>query len=271
MPSSPVRSPPSSPLSPRSPLSPAHRRAGQNNGVLPGFRAPPREKRPIAQMTVRELQDLQNLNNKLLSNPGASTSSYAQRIYIEQAAIEERLVELQGVESINTGLKRTHIRGENDMSIDGPSEPISSRTIEAKRKALSRYRASEGPSNIGTMSMQEAMDLERQAFLRDQERRQQLEEKQRRRAQQMQNTLTAKEREARILAFMNYKPSDSDLEDDDEDEDDDDPATWFEDDQDDGRKGQDIVDPDEEDYSHIIRVDENHHHYNTFYEPRDND
>ena len=44
--------------------------------------------------------------------------------------------------------------------------------------------------------------------------------------------------------------------DDDYDEDDDDPSTWFDDDQDDGRKGQDIVEPDYDDYSDIIRIDE---------------
>jgi hypothetical protein len=52
----------------------------------------------------------------------------------------------------------------------------------------------------------------------------------------------------------NYKPTESDLEDDDDD-DDGDPSQWFEDDQDDGRKGQDIVHSDDEDLSHIIRVD----------------
>ena len=46
------------------------------------------------------------------------------------------------------------------------------------------------------------------------------------------------------------------MEDDDDDEGDEDPASWFDDDQDDGRKGQDIVEPDEEDYSHVIRIDE---------------
>lgn len=66
----------------------------------------------------------------------------------------------------------------------------------------------------------------------------------------------------------NYKPTESDLEDDD---DDDDPANWFEDDQDDGRKGQDIIEPDEEDYSDIIRVDASRIRYSTFYEPRDDD
>jgi hypothetical protein len=55
----------------------------------------------------------------------------------------------------------------------------------------------------------------------------------------------------------------------DDDSDDEDPASWFEDDQDDGRKGQDIVEPDFEDLSDIIRVDASRIHYSTFYEPRD--
>ena len=56
----------------------------------------------------------------------------------------------------------------------------------------------------------------------------------------------------------NQKPSDSDLEDEeDDDEDEVDPSTWFEDDQDDGRKGQDIIEPDfDDDLANIIRVDE---------------
>ena len=63
--------------------------------------------------------------------------------------------------------------------------------------------------------------------------------------------------------------TEEDEESDDEDSDDDDPATWFEDDQDDGRKGQDLVEPDEEDLSNVIRIDENQLHYSTFYEPRE--
>jgi hypothetical protein len=56
----------------------------------------------------------------------------------------------------------------------------------------------------------------------------------------------------------NHKPSESDMEDDSDDGEDDDPSSWFEDDQDDGRKGQDIVnhDSDDEDLSHIIRIDD---------------
>jgi hypothetical protein len=69
----------------------------------------------------------------------ASTSTYVQRVLAEQAAVESRLVELDGVETINTGLKRTFIRGEDGMNIDLPPEPPTSRTLEAKRKALSRF------------------------------------------------------------------------------------------------------------------------------------
>ncbi len=71
-----------------------------------------------------------------------------------------------------------------------------------------------------------------------------------------------------LCPSRNHKPTESDMEDDDDDDSDDDPANWFEDDQDDGRKGQDIVEPDMEDYSEIIRVDESKLHYSTFYEPR---
>lgn len=73
-----------------------------------------------------------------------------------------------------------------------------------------------------------------------------------------------------ISCCRNHKPSESDMEDDDdEDDEDEDPASWFEDDQDDGRKGQDIIEPDAEDLADIIRVDESRIRYSTFYEPRD--
>jgi hypothetical protein len=67
-----------------------------------------------------------------------------------------------------------------------------------------------------------------------------------------------------LSPLRNYKPSsESDLEDDDDLEDED-PSTWFYDDQDDGRKGQDIIEPDAEDISDVIRVDTNRIYYNTF-------
>ncbi len=70
-----------------------------------------------------------------------------------------------------------------------------------------------------------------------------------------------------LSLFRNYKPSESDLEDnDDDDSEDEDPSTWFYDDQDDGRKGQDIIEPDAEDILDIIRVDTSRIYYNTFSE-----
>lgn len=56
-----------------------------------------------------------------------------------------------------------------------------------------------------------------------------------------------------------YKPTDSDLEDGDDDDEGDEESrpSWFdEDDQDDGIKGQDIIEPDYEDLSSVIRIDE---------------
>lgn len=64
--------------------------------------------------------------------------------------------------------------------------------------------------------------------------------------------------------------TDSDLEDEDDD-DDSDPGTWFDGQDEDGVKGQNIVLPDVEDFSDVIRLDESRIPYNIFYEPRDND
>lgn len=54
---------------------------------------------------------------------------------------------------------------------------------------------------------------------------------------------------------------------DDYESDDEDPANWFEDDQDDGRKGQDIIEPDYEDLNNIIRIDTTHIPRNVFFDP----
>jgi hypothetical protein len=135
------------------------------------------------------------------------------------------------------------------------------------------------------------MRLEQQAHARDRERQERREERKQMKAPPTLNpTLTREEQEARILAFMyavrplipvsllayqlisfnrNYKPTDSDLEDDDSSDDDDDPGTWFDNEDEDGIKGQNIVLPDTEDYTNIIRIDEGRIPYNIFYEPRD--
>lgn len=76
---------------------------------------------------------------RLFISSDASTSTYVNRVQAEQAAVESRLIELDGMETINTGLRRTVIRGEGDMIVDPPPEPPTSRAIEAKRKALAQF------------------------------------------------------------------------------------------------------------------------------------
>ncbi|GLB33680.1 hypothetical protein LshimejAT787_0105640 [Lyophyllum shimeji] len=252
---------------PPSPTSPVNRR---RQPTLPGFRPPPRPKQRIEEMTLRELQDLHCLNAKILSSPGASTSTYVGRVSVQQTQIEARLIELEGMETINTGLKKARIKGEGDATVDAVDPPVS-RTIEAKRRALHKFAPPLGGSVPGTLSLQDAMNLEQQAHMREKERIERIAEKKRRLGMPIKGeVLTRQEREARIWAFMNHKPTESDLEDDDdEDSDDDDPASWFEDDQDDGRKGQNIIEPDVEDLSDIIRIDPSRIPNSTFYQPRD--
>ncbi|CCM04834.1 uncharacterized protein FIBRA_07027 [Fibroporia radiculosa] len=227
----------------------------------PGFLVPPKPNgaTPIARMSVRELRDQRARNARILSQSTASTSSYAQRIAAEQAAIESRLLELVEVDAIQRRLGDAQIHDADEpMSVDPPQQP-EYHPIDTKRRVLAKFAshmASLHPHSTG-MTLQEAVRIEQEAHAADQRRKQELEEKRRRQGYIANGEiLTKEEREARMWAFMNYKPTDSDLEDDEDDEDDDDPSTWFEDDQDDGRKGQDIVEPDEEDFSNIIRIDE---------------
>ncbi|KAF8558854.1 hypothetical protein OG21DRAFT_990798 [Imleria badia] len=257
--------------SPQSPTSPT--RAKKTTLPL-GFRATPKPKpKPIAEMTARELHDQHDRNGRLLSSSIASTSSLVQRVTAEQTAIEARLLELEGIEEIRNGLKNANINSDEIMPVDAQPEP---RVIDAKRRALSRYAplvSNNGNHQLGSLSLQEAVELEQRAHAIDSERQQRSENRKRRIGLPVKGEiLSRQEMDARIRTFMNYKPTDSDLEDMDEDDDqDDDPSTWFEDDQDDGIKGQDIIPPDMEDLTNVIRVDESRIRYSTFYEPRDGD
>ncbi|PCH41281.1 hypothetical protein WOLCODRAFT_69214 [Wolfiporia cocos MD-104 SS10] len=224
----------------------------------PGFRVPPKPNAtPISRMTVRELRDRQARNASILAQPTASTSAFVERIATDQAAIEARLTELVGVEGIRGQLEGAKIEDEA-MSVDSPtSEQSEYRPIGAKQRALAKFASRRNTQN-SAMTYEEAVRIEQEAHAADAKRRQELEDRRRRQGLTLSGeSLTRQEREARMWAFMNYKPTESDLEDGTDDESDDDPAGWFEDDQDDGRKGQDIVEPDfDADYSHIIRIDE---------------
>ncbi|KAH8106101.1 hypothetical protein BXZ70DRAFT_416172 [Cristinia sonorae] len=253
--------------------------------TIPGFISPPKPKqRPIYDLSVAELYEKHARNKRILANPAPSTSAYVQRLSTEQTAIEARLTDLVGVERIQQMLKRTTISEDDGMKVDTPSPPQleddrlkapTSRAIETKRRILNNYAPMgyKKDNSTSSFTFEEAARIEQEAHAQDERRRQEAEERKRRKGLPIKGeVLSEKERAARIWAFMNYKPSESDLEDDtDEESDEDDPASWFDDDQDDGRKGQDIIEPDEEDYSNIIRVDEARVPRSIFYEPRDDE
>ena len=64
-----------------------------------------------------------------------------QRISKQQNAIEARLAELVGMDTIQDMLKRTKIKGEDDMSVDDEDEepPAPSRAVETKRRVLAKF------------------------------------------------------------------------------------------------------------------------------------
>ena len=217
--------------------------------VPPGFRAPPKPKqKPISQMTARELHDQHDRNARLLNssyvdfrpqvicNKGslhgsttdivrpnfrsACTSALAERLSSEQAAIESRLLELEGVEAIRRGLKKTDINADEIMNVDQPQVP---RVIDAKQRALSRYvcatasmfdrlkltgmlqapMAPNGAQHVGSITLQEAIELEQRAHVQDAARQQRLDERNRRIGLPVRGeVLSRAEMDARMWAFM---------------------------------------------------------------------
>ncbi|KAF8528768.1 hypothetical protein BU17DRAFT_79924 [Hysterangium stoloniferum] len=244
----------SSPISPSSP-------GGFHKSIPAGFLpfSRPQQKR-LDQLTHRELLERYAQNKNILNQPIPSTSSHHQRVITEQAAIEEIL----GMEALQQGIARTHITEvDHPMdSTDTSPPPPQSRAVETKRRLIERYYGGNTKQRGATKSLglDEAMALEQKAHLAALERKKQEEERRRQYGLPRPGEfLTREEREARIWAYMNTKPSESDEEDEDwneNDENETDPSRWFEYDEDDGKQGQPLVDPDE--IADIIRVDDSH-------------
>ncbi|EPQ59326.1 hypothetical protein GLOTRDRAFT_33193, partial [Gloeophyllum trabeum ATCC 11539] len=197
----------------------------------------------------------------------ASTSVYIQRVSQEQAAVVARLTAL-GMDSIQEGMSSTSIS--EGMTVNQPQEPPLSRAIAAKQRVLAKFVRTTATTGPNTLSFQEAVEIEKRAHAHDLMKKQKINERKMRQGLPIKGeVLTRAEMDARMWAFLSYKPTESDMEDeDDEDEDDsdDDPASWFVDEDDDGRKGQDIIEPDEDDYNDIIRIDHSRIPHNSLYE-----
>lgn len=152
-----------------------------------------------------------------------STSSLVQRLSVEQTAIAARLLELEGIEEIRNGLKNTNINSDEIMHIDVLPEP---RVIDAKQRALSRYvcpctgncttrptdscslfqaplASNNANHQVGSLSLQEAVELERRAHVIDLEKQQRSDDRKRRIGLPVRGeTLSRQEMDARIWAFM---------------------------------------------------------------------
>ncbi|KAI0650619.1 hypothetical protein C8Q79DRAFT_900114 [Trametes meyenii] len=251
-------------------------RARRQNSDLPSFmRRPPKPdgvrsvaNTPIHKLSPRELEERYKHNARTLAETSTSSSTFIKQLEDQQAAIRIRLNEL-GVEGIRSQLEQTSIEDEpNFMNIDaapGPSSPIQStvKPIGAKQRALARWAGTGNTVATAAMSYEEADQILHDTFVREQEHKQKVLDKRRRRGEVIEGEqLSRAEMDARMWAFVSYKPSESDMEDDDDDDEDDEedeegrPAWWDEDDQEDGIKGQDIVEPDYEELSSIIRIDE---------------
>jgi len=231
------------------------------------LRAPRPKQIPIEELSFDDLRNRYQDNKNLLSKTAASSSTFVERITAEQAKIQARISEMESLEAIQKGMKKTTI-DEDGMAVDLP-EP--SPAMLAKQKALAAWGRGKSGGKIQTMNFREALELEQRAAAIEREQRQKEQERRERlampsRLTETGRTMTREEYEAKVWAFMKYKPSESDLEDEDEDEDSDDPSTWFHDDQEDGIKGQNIVYPDDDDLAEIIRVDTSKVSYNDMHD-----
>ncbi|RPD67040.1 hypothetical protein L226DRAFT_529428 [Lentinus tigrinus ALCF2SS1-7] len=249
----------------------------QTNGDIPSFmRRPPkpdgvkdrRANPAVTSLSPAELEERYQHNARILAETSTSSSTFIRQLEDEQAAIRARLGEV-GVEGIRSQLEHTRIQEDDSMNVDpSPNPPPppqeEPRPIGAKQRALARWNAAHGGDapQAGGMSSDEAAKILQETFRREQEHKAKVMDRRRRRGEMISGEhLTRAEKDARMLAFLTYKPTDSDLEDDDDDEEDEEDEegrpSWFdEDDQEDGVKGQDIVEPDYEDLSSIIRIDE---------------
>lgn len=74
---------------------------------------------------------------QLTTHSGPSTSAYVQRMTAEQQAIHARLVEVVGVEAINSGIQQISLNRDDQMAVDEP--PRQPEMIETKRRVLARF------------------------------------------------------------------------------------------------------------------------------------
>jgi hypothetical protein len=261
--------------------------AGQSipNGFVP---SKAQVKRIEDYVSIPELLDLIQSNAHLL----ASTNSPAIRTRLEARKEElERRIDQLRVKDMENGLRAIHIEptvepsnsnsnsnsssnpNSNDVQVYGQDQP---RPVAAKQRVLVMEKEAlqnnvpsssiKSPSRTVMFDHQEACKLQQEEEEQRMQRRRYLDEIAEEREREMaflasrhsHSTISERERHARILAFMNARPDESDEDDDDEMEDEDridgdgEWETRSTDSDDDAVMGDDFIEPGE--LSHIIRV-----------------
>jgi len=218
--------------------------------------APKPKTRRIEELTIRELEDTYHRNLTILSKPSGSRCSHIPRINAEQASIETRLIEL-GVRELGNALSATHLTPPEGVNEAHP--------VDSKRRAIEKSAPpATNLANSLLLPLNEAIAIEQEAHQEQLAKQHRQWERRHITGRIMPGeVLTMKEREQRISAFMNYKATNSDLEDENEEDNDDmdsvdsdDSVNWVDPYKDDSEKGHPLVYPDEMEY--IIQVDRSH-------------
>jgi len=229
-----------------------HTPSKKTRQVPAGFRAPPKPKFDPTKLSERELRDTYRRNQNVLDS-STPAASFVPRLQAEQAAIEAQLENIRRTQvEVDMGL----------LDLSGPASSTSeSSTVRTKRRILASYTAPPNEASSSSFTIEQAMEIERRGHLADLERKQKAEERRMKYGLPgPDEQLTRKEREQRIWTFMNYRPTDSDLE-YEEDEEDEEDVSWLEDALNDELRNPNIVDPDVPDFTpeeltHLIRMDD---------------
>jgi len=228
------------------------------------FLKPRRKVTPICELSERDLRELSVYNLGILASSvrNPSTPGWLEQKTEEQVKIMELLDALKtnrAVEELSNMVGETSISAFERMIVDSgaTSAPLQ---ISAKARALQKFEL-----RVHRMCGRDKNGIEdnttsRALMISPKEAEQIAKER-----LELDRQLQIKREESKKLSDA---PNTCDMESDSEQ--DEDPANWFHDEEDDGIKGQQIVQPDQNDYSCVIRIDERNAYtgYNTFYEPK---
>jgi len=236
--------------------------------------------RPINKLSEPELRSqLAKINARMLASPNNNSTADDERMTTQQTKIEkiekllgdfEKARQVESITAITADFENASISAVESMDVDdvNPPEP---KPISAKQRVLLQYgKRMSKTGKVKMLPFDEAARLDQEGVEIDRQREEQRAKRRIERALSLKGGEHSRQEMDRLMQrFMNHK----EIAESDSESDSDGPAAWFVDEEGEGIKGQQIVLPDPEDYSSVIRIDDAKAYtaYNTFYEPRDDD